>query len=140
VTVSKQQVIAALAELRVNRPRLAADRMIRGYLQRFGNGASSVGELDPAHYESVWRAAGGSISYAEFYGTLTDIPRARRVPVAAPSSRIRTPMVAELEDRLAARAGKPRSKPNYVVNVGNPAQPGDEDAPRQYPNDGRRVS
>jgi hypothetical protein len=142
VTIGTQGVLKALAELRVNRPRHAADQHIRHLLRTYGNGASSISELDPAYYESVWRAAGGVLSAAEMYGTITDIPARPIQPPSAPPARTRilSPLVADLERKLAERAGKPRSRPNYVVNVGNPAQFGDEAPPPQYPNDGWRVS
>jgi hypothetical protein len=142
MTITKKQVFEALTELRVNRPRLAADRMIRGYLQRFGNGATNIGELSPELYESVWRASGGVLSAQEIYGTITDIPARPIPPPSAPPARTRilSPLVADLERKLRERAGKPRSRPNYVVNVGNPTRPGDDAPPPQYPNDGRRVS
>lgn len=131
MTIIKTQVVAALAELRANRPRLAADRMIRGYLQRFGNGATNVNELDPALYEAVFLAVGGRLSTAQRF----PVERAPQRPV-----RIRSPLTIQLEALLAARVGMPRSKPNYAVNVGNPGQFGDEDAPRQYSSDGVKVS
>jgi hypothetical protein len=157
MTIGKPDVLKALAELRVNRPRHAADQHIRHLLRTYGNGAAAIGQLDPAYYESVWRAAGGTISAEDFYGVTLDVWPASTdanasvelAPNRRPtltndniitSTRIRTPLVAELEALLAARAGKPRSRPNYVVNIGNPGQPGDEDALRQYPSDGVKVS
>jgi hypothetical protein len=148
MTIGKPDVLKALAELRANRPRLAADRMIRGYLQRFGNGANGIGELDPAYYESVWRAAGGTINPEDFYGVTLDVQpvtgrNRNRSPEPATTStastRIRTPMTIQLEALLAARAGMPRSKPGGRVDIGAPAQPGDDDAPRQYSSDGWKV-
>jgi hypothetical protein len=140
VTVTRAQVVAALAELRANRPRLAADRMIRGYLQRFGNGASSIGELDPAYYESVWRSAGGTISAEDFYGVALDvrpvveidqskaeIKQPAKPPTPPASTRPRTPMTIQLEALLAARVGIPRSKPTYTVNTGNASHSEDQD-------------
>ena len=47
-------------------------------------------------------------------------------PAPAPRSRIRSPMTVDLERRLAERAGKPRSKPNYAVNIGSPSHIGDQ--------------
>jgi hypothetical protein len=144
VTIGKQDVLKALAELRVNRTRQSADRHIRHLIRTYGNGATSINELSPELYESVWRAAGGSISFEEFYGVALDVPAAPRNSraVVAPraSSRPFTPLVAELERLLAARAGKPRSKPTYVVNIGNPSRFGDEDAVPDYPSDARRMS
>jgi hypothetical protein len=145
MTIGKPDVLKALAELRANRPRLAADRMIRGYLQRFGNGASTIGQLDPAYYEAVYAAAGGVVtipSPAEHYGTVTDVqPASEGAPSAPPAStRPRTPMTMQLEALLAARVGMPRSKPGGRVDIGAPAQSGDEDAPRQYSSDGVKVS
>jgi hypothetical protein len=157
MTVTKQQVIAALAELRTGRSRANGNRAIRSILRQFGNGASTIGQLDPELYEAVFAAAGGTISPEDFYGVALDVWPASTdanasvelAPNRRPtltndniitSTRIRTPLVAELEALLAARAGKPRSRPNYVVNIGNPGQPGDEDALRQYPSDGVKVS
>ena len=146
--MTKQQVIAALAELRVNRPRDQADRHIRYLLRTFGDGATSIGNLNPVYYEAVFAAAGGVVSAEDFYGVHTDVdatPNAVLAPAsqtprdAAP--RTRSPMVADLEARLAARAGKPRSKPNYVVNYGNPGRSEDQadDVARDFPQ-GRKMS
>jgi hypothetical protein len=162
MTITRAQVVSALAELRLNRPRLAADRMIRGYLQRFGNGANTIGELDPALYEAVFTAVGGSVDAQDFYGVTLDVHDAdvRRLPrMSSPAgqsrvssrttqtkpnsgqappapTRIRTPMTIQLEALLAARAGMPRSKPNYAVNTGNASRVEDQrdDAPQpEYP-------
>jgi hypothetical protein len=87
--VSKQQVIAALAEQRVNRPRRLADQNIRNLLRTYGGGASNIGELNPELYENVWRAAGGFICSAEeFYGVVSDVQPAP-APVTVKASTIR---------------------------------------------------
>lgn len=95
-----------------------------------------------------------------FYGVVLDVPKLKstmrqklrlRTPLraevqarlaAAPrsSTRILSPLVADLERKLAERTGRPRSRPNYVVNVGNPMMHGDDAPPRQYPSDGRKMS
>jgi hypothetical protein len=152
--ITKQQVIAVLAEQRVNRPRHLADANIRRLLHQYGGGATNINELNPELYESVWRAAGGFICSAEDrYGTVTDVqPIPASVTVArepwdviedaAPApSRTRTALVAELEARLKERAGKPRQAPQGRVDTGAPSQFGDQDdsAVRDFPA-GERVS
>jgi hypothetical protein len=143
MTVTRAQVIDTLAELRVNRPRQSADQMISFLLRTYGGGANSIDELSPDFYFHVFCAAGGAGRVCA--------PRTNKAPdVAQPQvvahvnnrqpTRLRTPMVAQLEAALAARAGKPRSKPNYVVNVGSPAHLGDEDMVPEYPCDGVKVS
>jgi hypothetical protein len=88
----------------------------------------------------------------DFYGVTLDVPtrstksgpplnhKSPTRPTLRLRMRVLSPLVADLERKLAERAGKPRSRPNYVVNVGNPARRGDDDAPRQYPSDGVKVS
>lgn len=39
----------------------------------------------------------------------------------------RSPLLDDLETRLAERAGKPMSRPDGKVNYGNPAVPGEKD-------------
>jgi len=152
MTVTKQDVLKALTELRANRPRLAADRMIRGYLQRFGNGATTITELDPAYYDAVFAAVGGSVDAQDFYGVTLDVQpvvvssqteqsrlRSQTAQSKPASTRTRTPMTIQLEALLAARAGMPRSKPTLHVDIGAPAHQGDEDTIPEYPSDGRRM-
>jgi len=72
--VTKQQVIAALVEQRVNRPRRLADQNIRTLLRTYGAGATNITELKPEFYPAVYMAAGGSICSAEeFYGVVVDV-------------------------------------------------------------------
>ena len=52
--VTKQQVVAALAQQRVNRPRALADQNIRSILRTYGGGANSIGELSPELYFHVF--------------------------------------------------------------------------------------
>jgi len=164
--IDKQQVIDALAELRINRPRDQADRHIRNLLRTYGNGANSIGELKLEFFEAVFKAAGGVVSTADHFGTITDVERAEDhygvlTDVEAPPirplrdprnghdepppppivTRPRSPLAADLEARLAARAGKPRSKPNHVVNYGNPGRSEDQadDIARDFPA-GERMS
>ena len=126
--ITKQQVIAALAELRVNRPRHLADQNIRSLLHTYGAGAANIGELKEEFYFHVFCAAGGAGSVCA--------PRTNKAPAARePSSRIRSPLTIDLESRLAARAGKPRSKPTMRVDYGSPAHFGDQqdDVVRDFP-------
>jgi hypothetical protein len=163
MTVSKQDVLKALSELRKGRSRAGGDRAIRSIVRQFGNGANNVGALDPAYYAAVYAAAGGDIiSAVKFYGAVVDLPATitilspedffgvvldvpdkpaksglplNRKSPTRPILRLRSPLVADLEAKLKARAGKPRSKPNYVVNTGNPAHFGDQrdDVVRDFP-------
>jgi hypothetical protein len=54
---------------------------------------------------------------------------------APPASRARTALVADLQARLAERAGKPRQFPKGRIDTGNASQPGDraDDAPFNPP-------
>ena len=130
IVISKEMVREALAEQRVNRPRRLADQNIRNLLQTYG-GATSVGDLAPDLYFAVFVAAGG------LGPACAPRQRARVVepPAPAPRSRIRSPMTVDLERRLAERAGKPRSKPNYAVNIGSPSHVGDQadDVAQDFP-------
>jgi hypothetical protein len=137
VTIIKTQVVAALAELRVNRSRLAADRHIRTILRMFGNGANSIDELSPDFYFHVFCAAGGA---GHVCAPRTNKAPAPPAPSASKPQRVRSPLTLALEAELAkVRAKTKRSVPNYVVNVGSPAHFGDEDAMPDYPSDGRKV-
>jgi hypothetical protein len=51
-------------------------------------------------------------------------------------------MTVDLERRLAERAGKPRSKPNYAVNVESPSHVGDQadDEIQDFPEQGEKMS
>ena len=167
--VTKQALIDALAELKVGRSRSRAHRYICSIISRYGDGARYIHELDPKFYSAVFAAAGGDIiSAVKFYGAVVDLPPTITTPTpedfygvvfdvpakpvksgsplnrkssTRPILRLRTPMRAELEARLAtARAKTKRSVPNYAVNTGNPAHFGDEDAVPDYPSDGRKMS
>jgi len=152
--LTSQDVYDALAELKKGRSRSRAHIAIRGILYRYGNGVKRLDQLDPKYYAAVIAAVTIPTvpTAADIYGTVTDVqpvtntrnnvaaPTRKRDVVEEAPQRIKSPLTLDLERRLAERAGKPRSRPNYVVNVGNPAQPGDEDAPRQYSNDGVKVS
>jgi hypothetical protein len=152
--ISKQQVIAALAEFRVNRPRYLANRHIRNLLRTYGGGATNIGELNPELYFAVFVAAGalGPVCAPVQRGRepcdndRTPAPHVvdphgslPRPSASFTSARIRSPLTVDLESRLAARAGMPRSKPGGRVDIGAPAQPGDDDAPRKYSSDGWKV-
>lgn len=158
--VTKQQVIAALATMRAGRSRAYANRAIRSILRQFGNGATNITELDPAHYAAVI-AAVALPTLADHYGTITDAvdshpPRTTEPPRPSgarksggensPTAlitppRIRSPLTLALEAELAkARAKTKRSVPGGRVDIGAPAQFGDEDAAREYPSDGRKMS
>jgi hypothetical protein len=113
-------------------------------LRRYGEGARHINELDSKYYRAVFDAAGGRIPPEAFFGTVTDVhlrvsrigETAHAALVSAAPSRTRTPMVADLEARLKERAGKPRSKPMLHVDIGAPAQFGDQaddDAARDFP-------
>lgn len=141
--VTKQQVVAALAEQRVNRPRDLADANIRSLLRQFGN-ATNISDLKSEFYEAVYRAAGGFICSAdEFFGVVSDVQpaptahkRAVEKPAPASPSRIRSPLVAELEARLAAAQAKTkRSSPTARVSYGNPGEVSDQadDVVRDFP-------
>jgi len=165
--ITKQDVAVALAGLKVGRSRARGYRYVMSIMHRYGN-AHHIDELDPKFYPAVFAAAGGDVITAEkiygsvvdlpptiviptpeeFYGVVLDVPTRRAKSGPPPSSkfptrpilRLRTPMVADLEARVAARIGKPRSKPGGRVDIGAPAQFGDEDAAPQYPSDGWKVS
>ena len=110
---SKQMVIAALAELRSGRSPANGNRAIRRILNQFG--ATSINDLREEHYAAVI-AAVTIPTLADHYGVMTDVPvTEKRNSAPAPTPRIKSPMTLDLEQRLAERAGKPRSKPNYVV-------------------------
>jgi hypothetical protein len=125
--VTKQQVVAALAQQRVNRPRALADQNIRSILRTYGGGANSIGELSPELYFHVFVAAGGMGSVCapiqqeqEPWDVIEDAPSGSR-------ARIRSPMVADLEARLvAAKAKTKRSIPGGRVDIGAPAHFGDQ--------------
>ncbi len=147
MTITKQQVIAALAEFRVNRRRDQAENEIRRVLRTYGNGASNINELKEEYYEGIYRAAGGFICSAEeFYGTVTDVPvidatKPAKITIAPPS-RIRSPLTIELEARLAAaKAKRKRSSPTGRVSYGNPGQIEDQrdDVAHEFPS-GERMS
>lgn len=159
---TKQDVIDALAELKVGRSRSRGHRYIISIMRRYGD-ARHINELDPKFYPAVFAAAGGDIiSAVKFYGAVVDLPPTITIPTpeevygvvldvptrpaksglppsrkspTRPILRLRTPMVADLQARLAARAGKPRSKPTYVVNTGNPGHFDDQrdDVVRDFP-------
>lgn len=134
MTVTKQQVITALAELRVNRPRHLADRHIRNLLRTYGAGANNIGELSPDFYFHVFVAAGGlgpvcAPVQREPWGVIEDAP-------SASCARIRSPLIADLEARLmAAKAKTKRSAPGGRVDLGNASRPEDQadDVVREYP-------
>jgi hypothetical protein len=164
--ITKQDVAVALAGLKVGRSRARGYRYVMSIMHRYGN-AHHIDELDPKFYTAVFAAAGGDVITAEkiygsvvdlpptiviptpeeFYGVVLDVPTRRAKSGPPPSSkfptrpilRLRTPMVADLEARVAARIGKPRSKPGGRVDIGAPAQFGDEDAAPQYSSDGRKM-
>ena len=157
----------ALAELKVGRSRARGRRYIRSILHRYGDGARHINELDPKFYAAVYAAAGGDIiSAVKFYGAVVDLPATITIPTleeffgvtfdvpakpaksrsplnrkspTRPILRLRSPLVADLEAKLKARAGMPRSKPGGRVNIGAPAQFGDENAVPEYPSDGRKM-
>jgi hypothetical protein len=74
--IQKQDVLKALLELRVNRPRRAADRHIRYLLNQFGNGASNIHDLKSEFYPAVYAAAGGATTCSpeERYGVMLNVP------------------------------------------------------------------
>jgi hypothetical protein len=94
--ITKQQVKDALAGLRVNRRRRPADNIIRHLLRTYGIGATNIGDLDAAYFEPVFNAAGGSISFEDFYG-VDDEARGTLPRPPAYFIRIRSPMVIDLE-------------------------------------------
>jgi hypothetical protein len=161
--INKDQVRAVLASLYNGRSKGDGRRYVRRILHRFGGGATSINDLLPSYYGAVIAAVGPPIarisafpgltpdpSPEKIYGTTTDIGEGAPAPQMhygvvldvpskpAPviSTRIKSPLTIELEARLKERAGKPRSKPNYVVNTGNASRVGDQadDAPQpEYP-------
>lgn len=153
--ISKEMVREALAELRVNRPRYLANRHIRNLLRTYGGGATNTGELNPELYFAVFVAAGalGPVCAPVQRGRepcdndRTPAPHVvnphgslPRPSASFTSARIRSPLTIDLESRLAARAGKSRSSPGGRVNIGAPAQFGDQqdDVVRDFPT-GERV-
>lgn len=166
--ITKQDVIDALAGLKVGRSRARGYRYVMSIMHRYGN-AHHIDDLDPKYYPAVFAAAGGDVITAEkiygsvvdlpptiviptaeeFYGVVLDVPTRRAKSGAPPSSkfptrpilRLRTPMVADLEARVAARVGKPRSRPTGPVSLGNAARFGDQrdDAPQPAYPAGERV-
>jgi hypothetical protein len=166
---TKQDVIDALAELKAGRSRSRAHIYIRSILRRYGGDARNIHELDPKFYLAVFAAAGGDLPTAEkFYGAAVDLPDTLIIPPpeefygvvldvpakpakigpplnrkspTRPILRLRTPLRAELEARLAtAKAKTRRSVPGGRVDIGAPAQFGDEDAVRDYPEHGEKMS
>jgi len=168
--ITLQEVTDALFELRAGRSRGRWSRYVRSILGRYGDGARHTAELDPKFYPAVYAAAGGDIiSAVKFYGAVVDLPPTMAIPTPeeffgvmldvpaklplnrksptrpilrlATAPRTFTPLVKDLTEKLAAAKAKTkRSAPGGRVDIGAPAQPGDEDAPRQYPNDGRKMS
>jgi len=155
MTITKQQVIAALAEQRVNRPRRLADQNIRNLLQTYG-GATSIGDLAPDLYFAVFVAAGGlgpvcapvQRGREPCDNDRTPAPHAvdphgslPRPSASFTSARIRSPLTIDLESRLAARAGKPRSKPTMHVDYVSLAHFGDQwdDIVHEYPEQGEKM-
>jgi hypothetical protein len=158
-TITVQDVVAACRALYVNRSKRSGWHYVRSILQAYGNGARNISELEPAYYESVWRAAGGYICSAEeFYGVALDVQpastgdnspvkparsnRARHISLSNSNTqllpvRVRSPLTLALEAELVkARAKTKRSVPNFVVNIGNASRVGDQadDAPQpEYP-------
>lgn len=153
-TITVQDVVAACRALYINRSKRSGWHYVRSILQAYGNGARNISELEPAYYESVWRAAGGYICSAEdHYGTVTDVspephgspapPRASVTtvrnddpPTSEVPSRPRSPLTISLEAELAkARAKTKRSVPNYAVNTGNASRSEDQadDVVRDFP-------
>lgn len=141
--ITKQRVRDALGELRAGRSRANGNRAIRSILRQFGGGVSGINELAVTQYAAVLAAV--TIPTAQdFYGVVTDVqptPQARPTPpTTTATTRPFSPLVKDLTEKLAAaRAKTKRSVPNYVVNTGNPAHFGDEDAIPDYPSDGRRM-
>jgi hypothetical protein len=150
IVISKDMVREALAELRVNRPRYLANRHIRNLLRTYGGGATNIGELNPELYFAVFVAAGalGPVCAPVQRGRepcdndRTPAPHVvdphgslPRPSASFTSARIRSPLTIDLEFRLAARAGKPRSKPTMHVDYGSPAHFGDQqdDVVRDFP-------
>lgn len=141
MTVTKQQVIAAFAELRVNRPRHLADRHIRNLLRTYSTGANNIGELSPDFYFHVFVAAGrlGSVC-APVTGGPSELPpgdweavERRKGPARTRSF---TPLVKNLTEKPAtARAKTRRSAPSGRVNLGNASRPEDQadDVARDFP-------
>jgi hypothetical protein len=142
--LTKQAVIRAVAELRKGRSRSRANLYMRSVLRQHGDGARNIHELDPKYYRAVFDAVGGTIPHEDFFGVPEDAlpppPAKVRVTNDRPTLRLKSPLTLDLERRLAERAGKPRSKPTLRVNVGAPAQFGDDAPQRDYPNDGRKMS
>ena len=156
IVISKEMVREALAELRVNRPRYLANRHIRNLLRTYGGGATNIGELNPELYFAVFVAAGalGPVCAPVQRGRepcdndRTPAPHVvdphgslPRPSASFTSARIRSPLTIDLESRLAARAGKPRSKPTMHVDYGNPAHFGDQwdDIVHEYPEHGEKM-
>jgi len=140
--LTRQDVRDALAEFKVGRSRSRAYQVIRSVLRQHGNLARNIHELQPEFFRAVFDACGGN-SAAAHYGVVTDNavpalspkPPAKPAITAKPTLRLRSPLTIDLEARLAARAGKPRSKPGGRVDIGAPAQFGDapDDTVRDFP-------
>jgi hypothetical protein len=139
--ISKAQVIRALSDLYVGRSKRAGYAYVRSILRKYGNGATSIGDLDPEFFETVYRAVAPATSPADHYGTVTDIDAPNNVAPATHQTtspaprRIKSPLTLDLEKRLAERAGMPRSRPTLHVDIGAPMQAGDQadDAPFNPP-------
>lgn len=104
---TKQQVVAALADLRIGRQRHVWRAHVRGLLRRYGGGATSVDNLRPEYFGNVLAAAGA------LPGRLASEPRRRPA----------TPLVVDLERRL--RRGPKHPRPTTLVCFGNPTLPGE---------------
>lgn len=163
---TKNDVRAALAELRINRPRHLADRTIRHILHRYGDGATNINDLKQEYYGAVYAAAGGAISSPTRAGLdlrhMTDgeLDAAWNAAIAAHNAdaagqceveyqrrhttrqRPLTPLIVDLENRLAERAGMPRQKPLGRVDLGNAGRAGDQadDAPPPSMPPGERMT
>jgi hypothetical protein len=127
-TLTKDDVHAALAELYVNRSKAAGFKYVRSILTTHGNGANNITELDPAYYGAVYAAAGGKpleLDEPEPEPEPWDVDEPTE-PDRPLSGRVQTPLVRDLEKRLAAaRAKTKQSKPSGPVNLGDRSLPGD---------------
>jgi hypothetical protein len=75
MSVTRQQVVAALDGLRHGRQGHTWRAYVRSLLRQHGGGAVDIDHLPPKYFESVWRAAGGAAD-----------ARSRGLPKPAPRS------------------------------------------------------
>lgn len=86
MSVTRQQVVAALDGLRHGRQGHTWRAYVRSLLRQHGGGAVDIDHLPPKYFESVWRAAGGALptpAHADCQSRCRDRSDLGNVPGAA---------------------------------------------------------